>query len=109
MARHVRFASSGEIDYGHVGFRELRAQGYDDIETKGLAPATRNAEHSHEFDVLALVLDGSITLAVAGAARAYGAGEVFTMDAGCRHEEQVGEAGVRYLVGRRRRDPARAG
>lgn len=32
----------------------------------------------------------------------YGKGEVFTMAAGCRHAEEIGAEGVRYLAGRRR-------
>ena len=54
------------------------------------------------FDVRALVLEGRIALTVDGAKRTYGAGEVFAMAAGCRHVEDVGERGVRYIVGRRR-------
>ena len=66
------------------------------------AAGTRNAEHAHPFEVRALVLDGQISLSVAGVARSYGKGEVFTMAAGCRHAEEIGAEGVRYLVGRRR-------
>lgn len=42
-----------------------------------MPPNCHNAEHSHPFEVLALVLEGDITLTVGGS------------------------AGVRYLVGRR--------
>ena len=80
----------------------LRADGYDEIETKQLAAKCDNAAHAHPFDVCALVLEGEITLTVEGAARAYRNGDVFTMAAGCRHAEMVGGEGVRYLVGRRR-------
>jgi quercetin dioxygenase-like cupin family protein len=61
-----------------------------------------NDEHDHPFEVRALVLDGEIALTVGGVKRSYGAGEVFAMAAGCRHAEDVGARGVRYLVGRRR-------
>ena len=80
----------------------LRADGYDQVETKQLAAGTHNAAHDHPFDVRALVLDGEITLTVDGKASAYRKGEVFTMPAGCRHAENIGAEGVRYLVGRRR-------
>jgi quercetin dioxygenase-like cupin family protein len=66
-----------------------------------LAPHTRNVEHSHSFDVLALVLEGEITLTVARSARTYQPGEEFSMPAGYRHVEDIGPHGVRYLVGRR--------
>lgn len=50
---------------------------------------------------LALVLDGDITLTVEGKARTFGVGDEFSMQAGCKHIEDVGTQGVRYLVGRR--------
>lgn len=81
----------------------LAEQGYRDIETKSLLATYRAKEHSHSFDVRALVLAGEITLTVDGSARSYGAGDVLTMEAGCRHAEAVGRDGVRYLVGRRSR------
>jgi quercetin dioxygenase-like cupin family protein len=79
----------------------LAEQGYRDVETKALQSTYRAREHSHPFDVRALVLEGEITLTVNGDARTYRAGDVFTMDAGCAHAESVGSDGVRYLVGRR--------
>ena len=79
----------------------LRSEGFPEIRTNQLAPSWHNAEHSHAFDVLALVLDGEITLTVDGKARLYRAGEEFSMRAGCKHVEDVGPNGVRYLVGRR--------
>ena len=83
----------------------LRSEGFANIETKQLPPAGRNTGHAHPFEVRALVLDGQISLTVAGEARTYRKGEVFTMATGCEHTEEVGEEGVRYLVGRRS-DPA---
>ncbi|HWQ38449.1 MAG TPA: cupin domain-containing protein [Burkholderiales bacterium] len=79
----------------------LRAEGFDEIVDKELPAEYRAAEHAHPFDVRALVLSGEITLTVEGRARAYREGEVFVMPAGCRHEERVGSAGVRYVAGRR--------
>ncbi len=81
----------------------LKAERYPEIREAELAPHCRNAEHSHPFDVLALVLQGKITLTVAGAARTYRPGDEFSMPAGCAHVEDVGPEGVRYLVGRRPR------
>lgn len=82
--------------------RALRAEGYESIETKSVAPGTHNDGHEHPFDVKALVLDGEIALTVADRSRTYRAGDVFTMAAGCRHVEDIGAKGVRYVVGRRR-------
>ncbi|MDQ5847822.1 MAG: cupin domain-containing protein [Pseudomonadota bacterium] len=84
----------------------LRKDGFAEVETKSLPAGMHNDEHDHAFDVRALVLEGRIALTVDGATRTYGEGEVFTMAAGCRHAEDVGGQGVRYLVGRRRRAAA---
>ncbi len=80
----------------------LRQEGYGEIATRSLPPGHRNAPHAHPFEVRALVLSGQITLDVAGEPRRYGAGQVFTMAAGCEHAETVGGDGVTYVVGRRR-------
>jgi quercetin dioxygenase-like cupin family protein len=61
------------------------------------------AEHSHDYDVKALVLSGEITLTCAGAPRTYRAGEEFAMAAGLPHAEAVGPAGVEYVFGKRRK------
>lgn len=79
----------------------LQREGYPEIRTNALQPNCHNAEHSHPFDVLALVLEGDITLTIEGRARTYRAGDEFTMQAGCAHVEDVGPQGVKYLVGRR--------
>ena len=81
----------------------LARDGYAEVETKSLAGGYQADEHSHPFDVRALVLEGDITLAWDGATRTFTAGEIFTMETFCPHTEVVGPAGVRYLVGRRRR------
>lgn len=80
----------------------LEQDDYAEIETKSLAAGTFNAEHEHPFDVRALVLDGEIALTVAGTTSRYCKGAVFSLVAGCRHAEQIGAAGVSYIVGRRR-------
>jgi hypothetical protein len=59
----------------------LRAEGYPEIRTSELPPNKRNAEHA--------------------GTRTYRAGDEFCMKAGCPHVEDVGAAGVKYLVGRR--------
>ena len=85
-----------------TGFEaRLEREGYPEIRTNALQPNCHNAEHSHPFDVLALVLEGDITLTIEGRARTYRAGDEFTMKAGCAHVEDVGPQGVKYLVGRR--------
>jgi uncharacterized cupin superfamily protein len=87
-----------------IGFEAtLVKDGYRDIETKALRGDYRAGEHSHAFEVRALVLAGEITLTWNGAARSFTTGDVFTMEADCPHTEAAGPDGVRYLVGRRPR------
>lgn len=68
---------------------------------KSLEAGAHNAAHSHEFDVRALVTQGDISLTIESVTTRYSEGEIFTMVAGCTHEENVGAQGVTYLVGRR--------
>ncbi len=68
---------------------------------KEMAADTVVADHSHSWDVRALVTDGQITLTVGTVPTTYQAGDIFTMAAGCMHHEHVGPNGVRYLAGRR--------
>jgi quercetin dioxygenase-like cupin family protein len=81
---------------------ELRRDGFTEIDTRSLPPGQINPAHSHPFGVKALVLEGEITLTVDGADRTYRGGDVFTMANGCEHAEHVSQAGVSYLVGRKR-------
>jgi quercetin dioxygenase-like cupin family protein len=85
--------------------QRLRSEGYIEGDVKAMEPGVINAEHDHPCDVCALVLDGEIGLTVEGTETVYRPGDVFTMAAGCLHAERIGQAGVRYLVGRRHPTP----
>jgi quercetin dioxygenase-like cupin family protein len=80
---------------------ELRAQGYGEVVDRRMEANAVNTEHAHEFDACLLVLDGAMTITSEGNQRTYRAGDTFSMSAGCRHAEQCGSEGVRYLAGRR--------
>jgi quercetin dioxygenase-like cupin family protein len=79
----------------------LRRDGFTEIETKTVPAKPPSTPHAHAYDVRALVLEGEITLTSEGTTRRYGAGEVFTMAAGCAHAETYGPAGLTFIVGRR--------
>jgi quercetin dioxygenase-like cupin family protein len=80
----------------------LRQDGFDAaVEFRG-RPDQVNPEHAHDYDVRALVVEGAITLTVAGESTQYKAGELFVMPHGCPHIEHMGPDGLRALVGRRR-------
>jgi quercetin dioxygenase-like cupin family protein len=80
---------------------ELRNQGYGEVVDRRMEANTLNAEHAHEFDARLLVLEGAMTITSEGKQCTYRAGDTFSMSAGCRHAEQCGPEGVRYLAGRR--------
>ena len=80
--------------------RSLTTDGYVAV-SKEMAADTVNPDHSHAWDVRALVTAGQITLTVDAVSTTYRAGDTFTMGAGCVHHELVGTDGVQYLAGRR--------
>jgi quercetin dioxygenase-like cupin family protein len=82
---------------------ELREQGYGEVVDRRMEANSVNPEHAHEFDARLLVLEGTMTIILEGNERTYRAGDTFSMPAGCRHAEQGGPDGVRYLAGRRYR------
>ena len=57
---------------------ELKRDGYD-IQTNTTPGVKVNPEHSHPFDVRAMVVQGALTLTRDGASQTYRAGETFTM------------------------------
>lgn len=85
---------------------ELHAQGYLEVADRRMQANETNPEHHHEFDARLLVLEGEMTITSEGEKRTYRAGDTFAMTAGCRHTEQCGAEGVRYLAGRRYRQKA---
>ena len=85
----------------------LRRDGFD-VGHRTLPAGAVVSEHAHPFDVRALVLNGEITLTIAGEDYAFREGDIFVMPAGQRHAETVGAGGVNYLVGRRRTSAASA-
>ena len=79
----------------------LRADGFQEIETKRLEARPANGEHGHHFDVRGLVLEGSFIVTSEAVERVYRPGEVFEVPAGRMHFEAVGEEGAKVLVGRK--------
>jgi quercetin dioxygenase-like cupin family protein len=79
---------------------ELKRDGYD-IVTNTTQGTKVNPEHSHPFDVRALVLQGALTLHRDGRSVTYRAGETFSMPKGCLHSESYGPEGAVTLFGRK--------
>jgi quercetin dioxygenase-like cupin family protein len=79
---------------------ELKRDGYE-IATNTTPGAKVNPEHSHPFDVRAMVVQGALTLTTGGSSRTYRAGETFIMAKGCLHSESYGPEGAVTLFGRK--------
>ena len=79
---------------------DLRKEGYD-VMTNTTPGAKVNPEHSHPFDVRAMVLKGALTLTREGGTQTFKPGEVFAMPRGCLHYESYGKEGAVVLLGRR--------
>lgn len=80
---------------------DLKRDGYDEILTGTTQGPKHNAEHSHPYDVKAMVIEGAITLGWEGKTQTFGPGDVFTMARGCLHTETFGSEGAVTLVGRK--------
>jgi quercetin dioxygenase-like cupin family protein len=80
---------------------ELVAAGYTELETKAIDPRPANAEHSHDYGVRGLVLEGAFTVRQANHSTTYLPGEVFAVTAGQSHTEEIGPQGARIFVGRK--------
>ena len=58
-------------------------------------------EHVHDFDVLAMVVEGSMTIKKSSGDVTCQVGDTFSFAAGERHLEVPGASGVSALIGRR--------
>ena len=79
---------------------QLKRDGYD-VMTNTTPGSKVNAEHSHPFDVRAMVLKGALTLTREGRTDTYRLGEIFSMPRGCLHYESYGNEGAVVLLGRK--------
>ena len=80
---------------------QLRADGFQEIETRLMDARPANGEHGHHFDVRGLVLEGSFIVTSDAVEHVYKTGDVFEVPAGRLHCEAVGQEGAKILVGRR--------
>ncbi len=57
--------------------------------------------HTHDFEVMALVIEGSITIDCSGTQSLYAPGQVFHLLFQQPHSERYGMTGVTYLASRK--------
>lgn len=80
---------------------ELKSAGYTEIETKVIEPRPVNEQHTHDYEIRGLVLDGIFIVTQGERATTYRPGEVFIVAAGKPHTEAIGPQGASILYGRR--------
>ena len=79
----------------------LQQEGYPDPVEVTQIPNGSLGNHTHPFAVKALVIDGSIDIAIQGNRRTYKNGDVFELEFEELHSESYGPTGVIYLASRR--------
>ncbi len=57
--------------------------------------------HCHDFEPIALVLDGEIAIEINGKTTVYRSGDIFHLEPNQSHSESYGVKGVRYLASRK--------
>jgi len=57
--------------------------------------------HCHDFEPMALILDGEIAIEINGKTTIYRPGDVFHLESNQLHSERYGVKGVRYLASRK--------
>jgi quercetin dioxygenase-like cupin family protein len=81
--------------------QRLVREGFLDTEVKTIEAGKVVGEHSHPFDVRALVLSGQATIDCGAGPRTYRPGDIVDVAANVVHTERYGPDGYSILVGRR--------
>jgi quercetin dioxygenase-like cupin family protein len=78
-----------------------RAAGFDTVLVREWQPGQVVDEHTHPFDVSALVVRGEFVLSCGGVDRPLRAGDRFELAAGEPHTERYGPEGATFWAARR--------
>jgi quercetin dioxygenase-like cupin family protein len=78
---------------------QLRAEGFRHTYVWQDRPNASYPDHTHPSETAHIILEGEMTLAMAGATVTYRAGERCDVPAGAVHSARMGPAGCRYLIG----------
>ena len=79
---------------------ELKREGYE-VMTNTTPGVKVNPEHSHPFDVRAMVVQGAITISSGDKATTYRPGDRWDLPRGLLHSESYGPEGAVVVVGRK--------
>ncbi len=81
--------------------KQLKADGFQEIEFQELAPRPGKGRHRHLFEIRGLVVAGKFVVKQSGDPVAYGPGEMFSVADGELHDEWIEGDGAHVLVGRK--------
>ena len=80
---------------------KVQAEGYSEPEVHEVDYSPAKEMHTHEHDVLSLVISGEFTMIYEGDSKTCGPGDWCENPAGTLHTEQIGSDGVVALVAKR--------
>jgi mannose-6-phosphate isomerase-like protein (cupin superfamily) len=92
------FTMPAGIDEGALQ-KQLVSEGFSHTFIWQDGPNAFYPDHTHTALTAHIVLEGQMTLAIAGKSETYGVGERCDVPAGAVHWAQMGPGGCRYLVG----------
>jgi len=81
--------------------KQLKADGFQEIERQALDPRPGKGRHRHLFEIRGLVLSGTFVVRQTGEPVTYRAGEIFSVAEGELHDEWIEADGAHVLVGRK--------
>jgi quercetin dioxygenase-like cupin family protein len=88
-----------------TSFQQFRADalasGFDEVLVREWKPGTIVPDHTHEFDISVIVMEGELWLTAGGAERRLGPGDTFELGAGTAHAERYGPQGAVFWVARK--------
>ena len=80
---------------------QARAQGYDEVLVREWEPHHVTPEHTHPFDVHAVVVQGEFWLVAEGTTRHVKTGDTFDLARDMLHQERYGPQGAIFWAARK--------
>lgn len=80
---------------------QLEREGFGHTYVWEDGPGAEYPDHTHRMETAHIILNGEMTLTMAGETRTYRAGERCDVPAGAVHAARMGPRGCRYLIGER--------
>jgi quercetin dioxygenase-like cupin family protein len=78
---------------------QLRTEGFRHTYVWQDRPNAHYPDHTHAAETAHIILEGEMSLTMAGESRTYGVGERCDVPAGVVHSARMGPVGCRYLIG----------